>query len=168
MIELLEYIDCQVKDCISGIKQFGLCHLLEGDNEKYPATVEKRATKAVPDDRFDVCTYHRILSGTPNFREDVSFGKNITRQTVLRVRMVIFVKLVNDVVIDSIINSLPNSFDINGFSYSNVGENVNLITDRAAIWNDEFSNAYKDKYQMVWHIYALEYDLQYIKCDCCV
>ncbi len=79
MVELINHIDCGIQDCISGIKQFGLCHLLEGDNEKYPATVERRVTKAVPNDKFDVCTYQRILSGTPNFREDVSFGKSITR-----------------------------------------------------------------------------------------
>ncbi len=168
MTELLDYIDCQVKTCVSGIMQFGLCHLLEGDNEKYPATVAKRAKKAVPDERFNVCTYQRLLNGSYEDREDASFGKSVTVQNTQKVRMVIFVKLVNEGIIDNIINSLPDSFVVDGYGYSNVGKNITLIRDRAAIWNDEFTDAYRDKYQMIWHIYAIEYDLEYIKCECCV
>lgn len=169
MVDLIGYIDNATKDCVTEIKQFGLCHLLEGDNEKFPATVETDAVKAVPDDLYLICSYHRLLNGTIEPKEDLSFGKSITGQNNQRVRTVVFSKLgTDDSKIDDIINSLPDVFEVDGYRFANVSKNITLIRDRDAIWSTEFDKAYKDKYQLVWNIYAIEFDLQYIKCNVCV
>lgn len=168
MVELIDYIDDQIKSCIPECDQYGLCHLLNGDNETFPATVEKNAKKVSFDDRFDVVTYHRLLNGSIEPREDASFGKTITPQNNQRVRLVVATKLGEDTRIDDIINALPDSFDMDDYGFVNVSQNITLIRDREAVWNIEFPQAYRDKYQMKWNLYAVEYDLQYIKCNVCV
>lgn len=169
MVDLINYIDEQVKDCVPEVRQFGLCHLLQGDNEQFPATIEANAKKAVPDDRFLISTYHRILNGNIDPREDVSFGKKITGQNNQRMRMVVFVRLYEDETkIDDIINAMPDSFQMDGYGFANVSKNISLIRDRDAVWTQEFAGAYKDRYQKKWNIYAVEYDIQYIRCNVCV
>lgn len=168
MTDLINYIDTQICECVDGVKSFGLCHLLLGDNEQFPATVEKQAVKAVPDDRFEITIYHRLLNGAYDFREDLSFGRSITTQNAQKVRTVIFIKIdSSDSLIDDIINALPDDFEVTNFQFTNVSKNISLIRDRDSIWTEEYSSAYKDKYQMKFHVYALEYDLQYIKCKVC-
>lgn len=170
MVDLFNYIDNRVGECVSGVRSFGLCHLLEGDNEKFPATVEKRATKATPDDKYLVNMYHRLLNSVSDNRDDISFGKRRTTQNNQKVRTVVFVKMGQSFsLVDDIFNALPDSFTVDGYDFANVNKGVStIIRDRAQIWNDEFQGAYKDKYQMVWMVYAIEYDLQYVKCNVCV
>lgn len=169
MVALIDYIDEQIKDCVPETRQFGLCHLLEGDNEQYPATIEANAKKATPDDKYLISTYHRILNGNIDPREDLSFGKRITGQNNQRMRMVVFVRLYEDETkIDDIINAMPDSFEMTDYEFANVSRNISLLRDRDAIWTQEFSTAYKDRYQKKWNIYAVEYDLQYIRCNVCV
>lgn len=135
----------------------------------YPATIEQEAKKAVPDDRYLVTTYHRLLNGNIDAREDISFGKRITGQNNQRVRMVVFAKLSEgETKIDDIINAMPDSFEMDDYQFVNVSKNISLIRDRDAVWTTEFSTSYKDKYQKKWNVYAVEYDLQYIKCNVCV
>ena len=169
MTDLIDYIDNTIKNCLTEAKQFGLCHLLQGDNETFPATIEANAKKAVPDDRFLVVTYHRLLNGNLDPREDLSFGTRIVGQNNQRVRMVVFVRLdQGETKIDDIINAMPDNFEVTDYQFCNVSRNIALIRDRDSVWTAEFSQAYKDKYQKKWNVYAVEYDLQYIKCNVCV
>jgi hypothetical protein len=168
MVELIDYIDTQIKNCITEAKQFGLCRLVEDTNDKYPATVERQATKAAPDDRFDVLMYHRALGGSPDERPDLSFGKYPVRQNQQRVRTVVFVKMGNDNRIDDIINAYPQTWKTTNYYNAFVGDGMTLIRDSNAIWNEEFSEAYRDRYQAKWLIYAIEFDIFYIKCSVCV
>lgn len=169
MSELIDYIDDQIKSCIPECYQYGLCHLLIGDNGTFPATVEKNAKKVSFDDRYEIVTYHRLLNGSPDPREDASFGKTVTVQNNQRVRLVIATKLdSDDARIDDIINAMPDSFEMDDYEFVNVSKNISLIRDRESVWDIEFPQAYRDKYQMKWNLYAVEYDLKYIKCNVCV
>lgn len=168
MRELIDYIDEQIKTCIPETYSFGLCHLLEGDNERFPATIDKEAVKAVPDDRYEVVIYHRALGGSPDEDPALSFGKNPTRKNKQKVRSIVFVRMGENEKIDDIINAYPNSFHTTNYYFANVSENMTLIRDRDNIWNEEFQGAYKDRYQFVWMVYAIEFDVEYIKCNVCV
>lgn len=169
MTDLITYIDNTIKNCLTEAKQFGLCHLIESDNEKFPVTIERKAKKAIPDDRFLLCMYHRLLSGDHDPREDASFGKKITVQNKQKIKTIIFLQLgQDDSKIDDIINVLPNSFEMDGYGFVNVNKNITLNRDRKVIWLDEFSDAYRDRYQMKWHIYSFEFNLEYIKCHVCI
>lgn len=168
MNELIEYIDEQICACVGNVKSYGLCHLLIGDNESFPGTVAKQSVKAIPDDRNDVTIYHRLLNGSYNDREDLSFGRRVTAQNGQKIRTVVFVKYECDHFIDDIVNALPDNFEVTNYQFANVSKDITLIRDRESIWNEEFTGAYKDRYQMKFLIYALEYDLQYIKCNVCL
>lgn len=169
MNDIINYIDGQIKTCIGEVRVFGLCHLLKGDNESFPSTVDRNAEKVIPDDRFLITLYHRVLAGNYDPSEELSFGRLITAQNNQRIRMVVFIKMGElQSRIDDIINSLPDVFNLDGYRQLSVSKNISLIRDRDAIWEDEYSGAYKDKYQMKFHIYAVEYDIQYIKCNACV
>lgn len=172
MKDILQYIDSQIDLCAENVKFIGLCHLLEDDSEdRYPATVELDAIKASPDDNFDITIYHRLLDGDFAPREEEPFGRRRQMQNTQRVRTVVFIKIeVDDHVnqIDDIINILPDSIELEGYAQIFLSKEISLIRDSAAIWEDEFSEAYKDKYQAVYHVFALEYDVTYVKCPVCV
>lgn len=169
MVDLIEYIDNQIKDCIQETKQFGLCHLIQSDNQKIPVTVESEATEACPEDLYLVTTYHRLLTGAYEVRDDLSFGKKMKGENKQRVRMVVFIQFSEgQSLIDDIFNAMPDTIILEGYENVFVSRTATLLRDRATLWSDEFGESYRDKYQMTHHIYAIEYDLNYIKCNVCV
>jgi len=172
MKHLIQNIDTTLENCIEDVKFYGLCHLLEDDSENpYPATVELNAEKAVPDDAYETTIYHRLLDSDFAPKDEVPFGRRTIKSNTQRIRTVVFIKIkVDDHVdgIEHIINALPDKMVVDGYENVSVGGEVSLIRDRAAIWSDEFGDAYKDKWQVVYHIYALEYDIFYTKCPVCV
>lgn len=171
MTDLLDYIDDQIQaSCTQDIKFYGLCHLIGDDNANpYPATYEQQSEKVSPDDRYIITIYHRLLDGNLDPREEVPFGKSVVIQPSQRVRTVVFIKMnQSHSKIDEIVHSLPDTFEVDGYSFANVSKSINLLRDQNAIWEDEFGDAYKDKMIKEFYLYALEYDLQYVKCSICV
>lgn len=175
MRSIIDYIDERVHECIEEVQQYGLCHLIEDDNqEKYPSTLEENADKVTPDDQYEFQYYHRLLNGNVEPSEDFSFGRTKSALTRQPVRTVIFCKIDCDdlTFIDDFINALPDSFELDEspqqYKKITLLKDINLIRDSPAIWEDEFSEAYKDKFQKVFNIYALEYSIEYIKCPACV
>lgn len=175
MKDIIDYIDNQLHECFPDAQVFGICHLIEDDNaELYPSTLEEDAIKVTPDDRYEILFYHRLLDGSPEPDEDISFGRKKTIVNSQQVRTVIFIKMGEDDLsfIDDFINALPETFELDEspvqYKKLNLSREINLIRDSNAIWEDEYSSAYKDKYQKVWNIYALEYSIQVAKCPVCV
>lgn len=169
MTELIDYIDSKILECVPNVTPFGLCHLVEDDNNSaIPVTVEEEAEKVTPDDQYQVITYHRLLNGSFSDREDLSFGKNRTKQNTQRVRMVVIIELsISQTLIDDIINALPDGFEITDYKQCTVSQSVDLIRDRKAIWNEEYGESYRRNYQQRYLIYAVEYTIEYIKCPAC-
>ncbi len=180
MTALIEYINTQIAACLdtspTRFRFYGVCEILLGDNEQFPAVIfapgsppgRAQGTKVVPSETKAITIYHRLLSGSPEPSEEFSFGRSVTIENKQQIRTVVFIEIGEDPsLIDDIINALPDSFNVSGYSLANVSKNINLIRDRDAIWREEYSDAYKDKYQMKFHIYALEFSLNYIKCKPC-
>lgn len=178
MSDLIDYIDELIHDCIGDGEFHGLCRLLQDDQgEVYPATYPDSAGKFIkvtPNDRHTVVTYHRLLDGAFEDSETFSFGRTMSVENKQLVRMVVLVHFdEGESVIDNIINALPDQMtpsDIGNADYKSVivGPAITLIRDRDSIWTTEWGNAYKDKYQMRYNIYAIEYTISYIKCPSCV
>lgn len=169
MTDLIDHIDAAIAECNDLlIKNFGLCHLVSDNNAVYPSTYKEDAVKVAPDDNYPILTYHRLLSGTLEPNEELSFGRKITAKTNQRVRMVVFIDLSRSPsIIDDIINAMPDVFEIEGYRYCNVSKAMDLIRDHAAVWSDEFSEAYQSRFQKRYQVYAVEYTLEYIKCPVC-
>lgn len=169
MVDLIEYIDSQIKECIQEVQQLGICHFIETDNGKMPVTVESEATEACPDDRYLVTTYHRLLNGAYELRDDLSFGKKMKGENKQKVRMIVFIQFSEgQSLIDDIFNAMPDNIVLEGYENIFVSRTANILRDRSTLWSDEFGGSYGDKYQMTYHIYGIEYDLNYIKCNVCV
>lgn len=170
MTDLLDYIDLQIKSCIGEARMFGLCHLVEDDSANvYPSTFQERAEKVSPDNRFLITIYHRLLDGNLDAREDISFGRTMTAQNAQKIRTVVFIKMSEGhSKIDDIVNSLPDSFEVDGYQFANVSKSISLDRNQKAVWEAEYGEAYQDKMIKQFLVYALEYDLQYIKCNACV
>lgn len=170
MTELIHEIDESIHECIPDATMVGLCHILLSDNDQFPSIIGVQGSKVVPNDKNTITIYHRLINGNYEPREDLQFGRKITRQNQQRIRTVVFIKIDQDQnIIDDIANALPATIrDQSEYSIISVSENVTLIRDRDAIWTEEYSAAYKDKYQVKYHVYALEYDLFYVKCNICV
>lgn len=169
MTEIIDYIDHQIKTCIGEARCIGLCHQI--DNEEgnvYPTQFKRRSEMVTPDDRFNITIYHRLVDGDIAPREDVPFGRNVVPLTEQTIRTVVFVKmeLGHDVILD-IINSLPNRGEIDGFKNMVISKEISLSRNQKEIWEDEYGNNYDDKYIKLYLIYALEYNVQFVKCNVC-
>lgn len=171
MIDLIKHIDSCLLACASG-KNYGLCQLVKDDKgEPYPRTVGKEAVKVTPNDKYKVLTYHRLLNGDFSEDDTYSFGRSRSRLNAQNVRLVVVVEIGLDAkegVIDKVIEQLPDAFENNSYKYTQVGASVSLIRDSENVWETEWGNADKGKYQMRYNIYAVEYSIDYIKCEECV
>lgn len=174
MVEIIDHIEATIHECIGDGEFVGLCRLLT-DNQGaiYPATYDRSAT-VTPNDQHKVLVYHRLLDGELEASEELSFGRTKSMQNNQRVRMVVLVHFSEgENVIDNIINAIPDEIlasDIENVDYKSIvtSDSVSLIRDRDSIWTTEWGNAYKDKYQMRYNIYAVEYSINYIRCPECV
>lgn len=177
MVELIDHIDEQIHECLGDGKYYGLCRLLTDDQAIYPATYANSAgkyTKVYPDDKYKILTYHRLLDGAPTANPDLSFGRTLSMENRQRVRMVVLIDFSEgETIIDSIINAIPDQItqtDLDSVDYKSVtiDPSMSLIRDRANIWSTEWGTAYADKYQLRYNVYALEYSINYIRCNDCV
>lgn len=173
MIDLINDIDETIHECIGQGKYYGLCRLIDDDKgERYPITSPDSAgktKKVTPDDSVPVLIYHRLINADVTASEDLSFGRTFHAQIAQRIRTVILVQLSEgEDVINEIISSLPDDIENVDYKYIQVGKDISLIVDSKSIWETEWGNAYKDKYQMRYYLYALEYSIDYIKCVDCV
>lgn len=174
MREIIEYIDERIHECFPDIQGFGLCHIIQDDNaERVPSTLEEQAKFVCPDDRYEFLYYHRLLESTPEPSEDLSFGRKITVKNSQKIRTVVFARMKCDSLtfINDFINVLPDTFELdqspNEYKMLSLQKGINLNRDSNSVWDDEYGAAYKDKYQKIFNIYALEYNIDFIKCPIC-
>lgn len=173
MIDLINDIDETVFTCLGRGKSYGLCRLIEDDKgAMYPVTVSDGPDgnkKVTPEDKWKIVWYHRLINSDVSASEDLSFGRSIHAQVAQRVRTVVVVAISEGQdVINEIISALPDDVENVDYKYIQVGKEISLIVDQKSIWEAEWGNAYKDKHQMRYYLYALEYSIDYIKCDVCV
>lgn len=148
-------------------RTFGICHLVEDDSSTYPSTKLKNGEKVTPDDRHEITIYHRLLDAELEHSEEMSFGRTKTIVSNQKIRTVLIFDLESETTAEDIANSIPGEVTLTGFEFVNIDKNMTLIKDSDAVWEDEYSEAYRDKYVKRYNIYALEYDLNYLKCKIC-
>lgn len=171
MVEIIDYIDQQIREsCLDDIAFFGICHLVEDDNENpYPTQYVANSEKVTPNDKFLITIYHRLLDSPVSPSEEVPFGRKSIPKFSQKVRTVVFIKISEaHSKIEDIINALPDSFEITGYQNLSVSKEISLAKNQTAIWQDEYGEAYKDRMVKKFRVYALEYDVSYIKCNVCV
>ena len=170
MTDLIDHINTTTETCLGlGGKYYGLCRLLKDDKGAvYPVTYLDNI-KVTPNDKYDLLVYHRLINSETEESEMHSFGRSSAVMNNQRIRTIVVVKFSEgETVIDDFINALPDKIVNLDYRFVELSKNISLIRDVQSIWETEWGNAYDDKYQMRFNLYALEYTLEYIKCSECV
>lgn len=163
MTELIDQIDDLIAEQVDGIKAFGLVEKVTKDNAVGPVKDKKKPVS--PNDKDQITTYHRLLTGSIEPREDLQFGKKLSRVNNQKVRMVVFIqKDEDDTLIDQIWAALPTSIDSDDYRYLAIQGVSQISRDDESIWQEEFDQAYLDRVRMKYILYAIEYELQYQLC----
>lgn len=173
MTEIIDFIDSEIFTCLGKGKYYGLCRLVQANNEIYPVTVKEPSKRISVDDKWNLTWYHRLLENSPEEDEDQTFGRKVAIRNQQQVRTVVIIDLKEgESLIDDFVNGLPDSIDetlITEEDYRFIQVMKGISGQRGdTVWEAEFGEAYKDKYQMRFNIYALEYNIDYIKCQICV
>lgn len=173
MKNIIDAIDQRTFELLGVGKFYGLCTLVvDADrSENYPRTdVPTGAEKVTPNDKYPVAIYHRLLEGGLEENTDISFGRSIKKQNNQRIRTIVIIDFKSNVSISEVYEAIPEEVILCDYKSVLIPGDMGLITDQNSLWEQEWSTAYKDKYQMRYKIYALEYAIQYVKCKadvCC-
>lgn len=147
-----------------GLKAYGYCELIQKDGKPNPVHVQDRNVVASIHDRFNGIFYHRLLNSPWNEDEDFSFGNKISKRFRCRIRTVIAHKVkVGESFIFDFIKAMPEKLSVDGFKFVLLSEGT-LIADHESVSNQEYGAIPYEKHRTPWNIFALEYDIEFIKC----
>ncbi len=165
MNAIIDEIDKALTSSLGNGKYYGLCKLVIDDSgTTYPVTEQDTKKKVTPDDLHKLAIYHRRLDSSINPDEVNSFGRTPTKRNDQKIRTVVIIKEDSGIEIEDVYNALPDFVTLDGYKSVFVQSDVSLIVDHDAVWTTEWDKAYKDKYQVRFKIYALEYIIEYITC----
>lgn len=167
LASIFDTVNSRLSDCFSDLKTYNICHLVNDDSGIYPSTKKKNGEKVTPSDKNQITIYHRLLNTEFEQSEEFSFGRKKSFVSNQNVRTVIIFDLETETTPEDIANSIPDDMTLSGFEFVNLSKNMNLIKDSNSVWEDEYGESYKDKYVKRYNIYALEYQIEYLKCPVC-
>lgn len=179
MVDIIAHIDKKISECLTG-KSFGLCRqVIDDQGAVYPATyanAQGKYSKVTPDDKWNVIWFHRLMNSDLGDNEDLSFGRRVTKTNNTKVRTVLVSAFSeNETPLDKMLDAMigfmvpvrANIACLPDYKYIEFGESVSVSRTRDTVWTEEWGNAYKDKYQMRYNVYAIEFSIDYIKCLQC-
>lgn len=152
-----------------GLKAYGLCELVTKDDKPNPVTVsldakKKSRTVAEIHDRFNGIFYHRELNGNWREDEEFSFGDSLSKRHQKRIRTVLAYKTkLGEGFITDFVTAFPDKITITDYKFVFLTQGT-LIADHEAVFTQEYGNASYEKHRIDWNVYALEYDIEFIKC----
>lgn len=154
---------------VANSKFWGLAELIIKGADVHPVTVDLLGSphryQIAIDDRFDTIVYHRALSSVGVDDPD-SFGRGVRKQYNARIRTVLAFKVskfAEEFVYD-FIEALPKDLTITGYNNINTVQNISLIVDQKGVYEQEFGGGDYEKHITPWNIYAIEHDVEFVKC----
>lgn len=164
MTEVCDKINEEIEDFVDNGSLNTLCELITKDNQPHPITVTTRRQVA-PNDRYDAVIYYRILDSPVNAEEPDMWGRTFRKKVAQRLRMVVFVKhSKGESWIYDLINELPDTLVVTGYRAIDLGPNFNLIVDQQGIYQQELGANDYERHATSWNIYAIEFDVNLIRC----
>lgn len=167
MTDICENIDQSILDTIpcDGIKFFGLCELAIKGTQPFPVTINDRKQVSI-DDNFLGIAYYRLLSSAAPQPEAFMWGNKMNNVFKSRIRNVLAYKVdefTEEYVFDYV-NAIPEWLDLDGYKLVDIENNTTIIADHEAVYKTEFGGGDYEKHRLAWNIYAIEYDIDFIKC----
>lgn len=166
MKDIIAIIDQSIFDQVGFGKFYGLCELVIDDKEaNYPRTLTKPAEKVTPNDRYELAIYHRLMDSPITLDEVTSFGRRGSRKSAQTIRTIVIIdRDKSNLDISDIYESIPEKMELSGYKSVYAHTDMKLDSNFIDVFESEWGNAYKDKIQMRYKIYALEYVVDVIKC----
>ncbi len=168
MKDIISQIDAAIFAGLGNVGHFhGLCRLIVGDDKAgtYPIKVDKNAYKVAPDDKYELAIYHRLIDSGIVLDEDTSFGRKNSKKNNQKIRTIVIIDQKSNIEISDVYNAIPDKLFIDGYKSIYVDSEVSLDVNQEQVWVAEWAEAYKDKRQMRYFVYALEYTCEFIKCS---
>lgn len=168
MKDICDQIDIYIKSKINlpGIKLYGFSQQIFKDKQPYPTTIPNNEMAAI-NDKFDGISYYRLLTTTPiNQPVDFQWGNNLNNVFRSKIRNIVAFKTkkFDEQFIYDYNNAIPNWLDLTGYKLVDIQNNGNINNDQLAIKNQEYGTNGDEKHWIPWNIYAIEYDIDFIKC----
>lgn len=153
-----------------GIHFEGLCQLVNKGDQAHPVTIYDNKQVSIQGN-WDVLCYHRV-NGKADFVEsdEQDFGRSTGRKVVQPMRTVVAHKVKKgEEWIYDFLNGWPESLDVEDGGGLDLYEFVDIIEmgldiDQEGIYNTEFGGGDYEKHRIPWNIYAIEYNIQFIRC----
>lgn len=167
MKDICDAIDAYIVtklDC-PGIKFFGFSELVTKTNQPHPVTIPNREQVSI-NDRYDGVTYHRLLSSGLTQPEEWQRGNVSLSLFSCRMRTFLAIKVKNfaEEFIFDFNKAMPDLLSISGYHLVDVTNNVAITTDQESIYKTEFGGGDYEKHIVTWNIYAIDYNVEFIKC----
>lgn len=166
MKAILDQIDKSILASLSdkSVKAYGLCIQVKKGASIQPITIESKIQAAV-NDEWDLCYFHRLLNDEVDDNEEFQFGGSTPKMHHQKVRTFVAIKRkLTDEFIDRFINAIPEKLVMEGYKVIDVADGVLENNDQDAVYIAEYGDADYEKHRIPYYIYALEYDVNYIKC----
>ena len=170
MKEIIDLMDQRIFELLGVGKFYGVCKITSSQSEIFPRTDNTKPEKVAPNDKYPVAIYHRLLDGSIADNEDLSFGRTKKRQNVQQIRTIVILDTKSDVTIEDVYEAIPDEVILCDYKSIWINSEINLNYNQNSIREEEWGTAYADKFEMRFNLYALEYSIEYIKCDadvCC-
>lgn len=153
-----------------GIRFFGLCQPVLKNDQTHPVTIEDNKQVSL-DDKYKAICFHR-LNGTADIpeSEEQDFGRSTGRKRSQPMRLFIAHKVImGEEWIDTFWKEIPETLDVEDGSGLDIYEfvditNLSLDTNQVEIYNTEFGDNNYEKHRIPWNIYAIEYNVEFIRC----
>lgn len=147
-------------------KFWGLSELVTKDKDRFPVTVNGRLKVSI-EDRYDLMTFHRIISTDSTEDEEYSFGLNTAYRTRITLRTVLSHKIsIGEDYRYTFANLIPDDLLINGFSFIYFIPN-SLDEDHERVYNEEWPNQDQvvyHRHRLPWNVCAFTTVVEFIKC----
>ncbi len=148
-----------------GIKFFGLSELVTKGKQTYPVTVNDREQVSI-NDRFDGIAYHRLIDSGLDQPEAFMWGNRLLSEYKSKLRTVLAfrVKKFDEEFVYDFVNAMPDLMEVEGYKSVDVTNSVSIKVNQEAIYKEEFGGGDYEKHILTWNIYAIEYEVQFVKC----
>jgi hypothetical protein len=148
-----------------GIKFFGFCELVTRGKQTYPLTINDRKQVSI-DDRFDGIAYHRLTDSGLQQPEEFMWGNRMLSEYRSKMRTLLAFKTdkFSEEFIFDFSNAMPDLIEVSGYKSVDVTNSVSIKTNQESIYKEEFGGGDYEKHIIKWNIYAIEYEVQFVKC----
>lgn len=145
------------------VKYWGLSELSTKSTERFPVTINDRDRVSI-DQRYDVISYHRIVTGNLEDSEEWSFGSSLAKEFSITVRTVLMHKIsVGEDFRYDFFGSFPDLLTIPGYEFVFLNSG-SINEDHEGIVTEEFTEIPYEKHRLPWNVSAKDTVVQYVKC----